>query len=443
MFSNRDLKQLLIPLIIEQLLQAFMGMADTMMVANVGAAAVSGVALVDSVNTLVLYLFAALATGGTIVCSQYLGRQDRDGAAGAARQVLFSALALSLLMSALCIVFRRPLLRLIFGSVEPAVMNASLIYFFITALSYPFIALYNTSAALYRATGNSRLPMLISGGCNLFNIVGNAILIFGLDLGVAGAALSTLLSRVLSSVIILWFQRQPGQVLVLGRLTAIRPQWAVIALVLSVGIPTGLENGMFQLGKLMVQSTVSTLGTDAIAAQSIISMLELITSMPSMAVGLGLVTVAGQCMGAGSPLEARRYALKLTGISAGLVLVMGILIYAITEPVIYLADMNDASAGMIRYIMFWITVLKPFLWPLAFTPANAMRAAGDVNYALSISAFSMWVFRVGLSFYLCRFTSVGLMGVWIGMMTDWGFRAICFSWRYFRGRWMQTRVLKA
>ena len=442
MFSKRDIKRLLIPLIIEQLLQALMGMADTMMVANVGETAVSGVALVDSVNTLILYLFSALATGGTIVCSQYLGRSDREGAGRAAKQVLFSALALALVATALCVFFRQPLLRLIFGTVETSVMEAALTYFLITALSYPFIAVYNTSAALFRATGNSRLPMLVSGGSNLLNIAGNAILIFGLDLGVAGAAISTLVSRVIAAGLMLHFQRDSRHPLSIDRYLSIRPEWSMIVLVLSIGIPTGLENAMFQLGKLMVQSTVSTLGTVSIAAQSIIAMLEMVSSMPSMAVGLGLVTIAGQCMGAGRPEEARRYTLRLTGISAALILLMSLLCYLAVEPAIALSSIGPESADLIRSTMLFITILKPFLWPLAFTPVNGMRAAGDVKYALFVSAFSMWFFRVMLSYFLCRYTSVGLLGVWIGMMTDWAFRTVCYSWRFFRGRWMKKSVLR-
>lgn len=179
-----------------------------------------------------------------------------------------------------------------------------------------------------------------------------------------------------------------------------------------------------------------------IAAQSIIAMLEMVSSMPSMAVGLGLVTIAGQCMGAGRPEEARRYTLRLTGVAAVLVLLMSILTYWAMEPAILLSGIGPESAGMIRSIMLFITVLKPILWPMAFTPVNGMRAAGDVKYALFISAFSMWFFRVMLSFYLCRFTEIGLMGVWIGMMADWAFRTVCYTWRFFRGRWMRKKVLK-
>jgi Na+-driven multidrug efflux pump len=244
------------------------------------------------------------------------------------------------------------------------------------------------------------------------------------------------------AALMLVFQRSPQHPLAIDHYLSIRPDWKMIALVLSIGIPTGLENTMFQLGKLMIQSTVSTLGTVAIAAHSIISMLESFSSMPGMAVGLGLVTVAGQCMGAGRPDEARRYTLQFTGISAVTTLIAVLLTYLFMEPAIQLSHIGAESAVLIRSIMRIITICKPIFWAASFTPVNCMRAAGDVKYPLFLSAFSMWIFRVLLSYYLCRFTTVGLMGAWIGMATDWCFRAICFTWRFFRGRWMEKTVLK-
>ena len=339
MYSNRALAKLLIPLIVEQVLTALMGTVDTIMVSTISPAAVSGVSLVDSINILMQYIFAALATGGTIVCSQYLGRREVNGANNAARQVLLSMLVLSAVITALCVGFRGPLLRLIFGSAEPAVMDAALTYFLITALSYPFMGLYDVGAALYRSTGNSRLPMVISAGCNLVNIAGNSLTIYVLDWGVAGAALSTTVSRVLAAVILLAIQRRPHQVLTVGPYHTIRPDLATIGLVLSIGIPTGLENGLFQFGKLAVQSAVSTLTTAEMAAQAIVVVLEAFTSMPSMAIGLGLITVAGQCMGAGRPDEARRYILRLTALSAAVLFVTNWAVYFLTPAVTRVAGM--------------------------------------------------------------------------------------------------------
>lgn len=441
MFSGKYLCKLLLPLIVEQIFTALMGTADTMMVARVGDAAVSGVSLVDSVNNLMLMVFTATATGGTIACAQYLGGHDNEGANRAARQVLLCVAVISLVCCAGCVALRRPLLGAVFGSVERDVMDAAQIYFLVTALSYPFIGCYYASAALYRAAGNSGLPMAVSAVGNLLNIVGNAVFLFVLRWGVFGAALSTTLSRVFQCVVILILHRRPGQTIVLDRYLQIRPDMRIIKTVLRVGIPTGVENGMFQFGKLMVQSTVATLPTTQIAAQAVINTLEYFTSMPSMAVGLGLVTVAGQCMGAGRPQETKRYSILLTIISEVLVVGTGIIIFFAVGPVCRLSGLGAESTQIVTRMMTLITVVKPFIWPLAFTLPNGMRAAGDVKYSMLVSAASMWVFRVALCVILIRGFGFGVEGVWIAMFVDWLDRDIWNVGRFVRGKWMQKHVL--
>lgn len=441
MFSGRALFALLVPLVIEQIFTALMGTADTMMVARVGDAAVSGVSLVDSINNLMLMMMTAMATGGAIVCAQYLGAKDEKGANLAARQVLLSVVVISLTCCVLCVGLRGPMLHLIFGSVEKDVMEAARIYFLVTALSYPFMGAYNASAALYRAAGNSRLPMLVSAVGNALNIIGNAVFLFVFHWGAFGAALSTSLSRVFQCVAMLWFHHKPGQVIVLNHYRAIRPDFRIIRTVLRIGIPTGVENGMFQFGKLMVQSTVATLPTAEIAAQAVVNTLEYFTSMPSMAIGLGLVTVAGQCMGAGRPQEAKHYCLTLTGISEILVIVTGILIFFSVDTVSRLSGLSLDSAKIVREMMILITVVKPFIWPLAFTLPNGMRAAGDVKFTMIVSVVSMWVFRVALCVILIRVMGFGVLGVWIAMFVDWTDRVLWNLGRFFSGKWMEKKVL--
>ena len=441
LFTNRDLRRLLVPLIIEQVLTSLMGIADTLMVSNVSSAAVSGVSLVDSINKLVIFLFTALAAGGTIVCSQYLGRGDKAHSDGAARQVLLSAAALGVLVMALCLALRKPLLHLIFGTVEADVMAAAATSFLITAFSSPYMAGLAPAAALYRAAGNSRLPMIVSACCNLVNIAGNALLMFVFDLGVAGAAIATTASTALSAVIMLCYLRRPGQTVEVGPLTALRPDWRVIWLVLSIGIPSGIENAMFQLGKLMVQSTVSTLGTAAIAANAIVVVLEYLTSMPSTAIGTGLMTVAGQCIGAGRLDEAKRNIVKLTGWSTAILFVVNWAIFFLTAPVTRVAGLEPDAAAMTVHVMLIISIAKPFLWALAFVPPNGLRAAGDVKFTMIVSVVSMWVCRVALTTLLCRVWSWGLVGIWCGYFADWTVRSICFTLRYFSGKWAAHHVI--
>ncbi|MBQ3127397.1 MAG: MATE family efflux transporter, partial [Clostridia bacterium] len=378
MFTNRDLRKLLIPLIIEQVLTSLMGIADTMMVSNVGSAAVSGVSLVDSINKLVMFLFAAMATGGTIVCSQYLGRRDKANSDRAARQVLLSTFMLSLIVMAVCLIFRKGLLRLIFGSVEADVMAAAEIYFLITAFSYPFSALFNASAALYRAAGNSRLPMLVSVGSNVLNVIGNALLLFVFGLGAAGVAIATTVSMAVAAVVMMVLLRRPAQAVDVGRLSAIRPDMRMIWLVMRIGLPSGVENAMFQLGKLAVQSTVSTLGTTAIAANAIVAVLEYLTSVPSLAIGIGLTTVAGQCIGAGRLDEAKHNIKKLTLWSCIALFLTNWLIFFLLRPISAISGLEADAAALTYDVMLVISIVKPFLWALAFVPTNGMRAAGDV-----------------------------------------------------------------
>ena len=426
LFSNHDLKVLLIPLMVEQLLNSLMGTVDSMMVSNVGSAAISAVSLVDSINVLVIQVFTALTAGGAIICSQYLGRKDVKACNKAARQVLLSMLVISIGLMVVCIAFRHPLLRLIFGNVEQDVMDNSQIYFLITALSFPFIGLFDANAAFFRAEGNSRLPMTISALCNLVNIAGNAVLIFGFHMGVAGAAISTLASRILMSIIMICRQRVPKQ---------------EILIILSVGIPSGIENGMFQFGKLAIQSTVSTLGTTAIAAQAMTIILENLNGIAAIGIGIGLMTIVGQCIGAGEKEQAVYYIKKLAVLSEVVVIICCLIIWGLTKPITMIAGMEPASADMCFYMMTVITIVKPIVWVPAFIPPYGLRAAGDVKFSMILSTCSMWIFRVSLCIYLCRAQGFGPIAVWIGMFTDWTVRSIVFTIRFHRRKWLDHKVV--
>ena len=429
---------------IEQLLNSLMGTADTMMVSNVGSAAISAVALVDSINVLIINVFSAMATGGAIVCAQYLGRKEPDRARQAGRQLVLTVGVLSVAIMLLCVLFRGPLLRLIFGQVEPAVMANAQTYVLITGLSYPFIALYNAGAALFRAEGNSRLPMTISTVSNGINIVGNAILIFGLHLDVAGAALSTLLSRMFCAVMVLALlrkPRRPEQILVVRDYSSIRPDFPLILSILAVGVPTGIENGMFQFGKLAIQSTVSIMGTTAIAAQAMTAVLEQLTSMAPIGIGLGMVTVVGQCMGAGEKEQARRYLILLTKYAAAAVALSCLAAAALVKPVTLLGGMEPAAADMTVRLTWLICLYKPFAWPLSFIPAYGMRAAGDVRFSMTLSTITMWTCRVVIAIVLARVFGLGPIAVWIGMFADWTVRSVCFALRFRSGKWLQKKVV--
>jgi len=441
LFSGSDLKKLLIPLIIEQLLNSMMGMVDTVMVSNVGGAAISAVSLVDSINVLAIQLLSALATGGTIVCSQYLGRKDTKESNRAARQVLLTTAAVSVVMSLFCLLFCRPLLRLIFGKVEKDVMSASVIYFYITAASFPFIGLFNAGGAFYRAEGNSKYPMIVSVLSNIMNIVGNALFIFVFQWGVFGAAFSTLLSRIFCAALVMYSLRKPKQIIVINKYHEIRPEFALIRKILGVGIPSGIENGMFQFGKLAIQSSVSTLGTVSIAAQAMTVILEGLNGMAAIGIGIGLTTIVGQCIGAGRKDEAVYYIKKLMLYGEIALIISCVFVYLIAKPVTVIAGMEAESAEMCLYMMGWITVIKPIIWDAAFIPAYGLRAAGDVKYTMICSTISMWLCRVTLCRVLIRYFGFGPMAVWLGMFVDWGIRSILFIWRFRGNKWTKHHVI--
>ncbi len=442
LFDTRALWMLLIPVIIEQLLNSLMGMADTMMVSRVGSAAMSAVSLVDSINILVIQIFAALATGAAIVCSQHLGKGDEPGANRAARQIFLTVLVISVTLMAVCLIFYKPLLRLVFGQVEPLVMQNSVVYFVVTVLSYPFIALFHAGAAFYRSGGNSKFPMKVSMLSNVLNIAGNAVLIFGMKLGVEGAAIATLFSRVFCAVVMLaTLSKNKGQPIVLNRYFSIRPELALIGTVLAIGIPSGIENGMFQFGKLAIQSTISTLGTANIAAQAMTIIFENLNSMTGVGVGIAMMTVIGQCIGADRREEARYYICKLSLYAEILTVISCLLVFAISRPVMYLAGMEPESMRITYELILAITVVKPFGWTLAFIMPYGLRAAGDVRFSMFVSICTMWFCRVMLAIFLMRTTDIGPMGAWIGMFVDWTLRAFIFAGRYVSGAWMKKRIV--
>lgn len=442
MFTRRQIINLLIPLILEQMLTGLMGIADTMMVTAVGESAISAVALVDSISTLVINLLTALAAGGVIVCAQYLGRDNREQANAAARQVLLVSSALSLVFMAVCLTLRGPLLSLIFGHVEESVMDQALIYFLITALSYPFIAVQQTAAATFRAGGHSAQPMIVAAIANGVNIAGNAVTIYVLNMGVAGAALATTASRVVSGVVLLCMLRRRDLPIFIRDYAKLRFDRPLAGMVLRVGVPTGVENSMFQLGKLMVQSTVSTLGTTAMAAQAMIQTLELVQTLPSQAIGTGLLTVAGQCIGAGRVDEMKKYTKRFCLYAEVTMIVVSGVVLAAAPFVTRVSRMTEASAALTIQMLIICSIVKCFIWVLAFTLPNGMRAAGDVQFSATVSALSMWIFRVGGSFLLCRVFDMGLLGVWVAWFADWLCRLIIYVWRYFSGKWMGKRVIQ-
>ena len=441
MFDNRKLAKLLIPLALDQLLNSFMGTVDTLCVSNLGSAAISAVSLVDSINILIVQAFFALASSGTVVCSHYLGCKEKKQAQEAARQLVFITFMLSLAITVLFVIFNGPLLHLIFGKVEQDVMSNARKYFFFTTLSYPFIALYDDGSCILRAQENSRLPMQISIISNIMNVIMNLVFVWIFHWGVAGTAISTLISRIFSMAVVMIKLRNPSFDVSLRHYFSIRPDWSKIKKILYIGVPSGIENSMFQFGKLAIQSTVSLMGTAAIAAQGMTNIIENLNGILAIGIGIGLMTVVGETLGAGHKEEAVYYIKKLCIIAEVTLVLSCIFMYAITRPITIFGGMEPESAKLCIFMVTCITIVKPLIWDMAFIPSYGLRAAGDVKFGMTVSVLTMWLCRVTLATVLARVFHMGPMAVWIGMFTDWGIRNIIFTIRFHSRKWLQHKVI--
>ena len=442
LFTRQALVALLLPLIAEQALSVTIGLADTLMVSSVGEAAVSGVSLVDSFNTLMIQVMSALATGGAVVTSQYIGHREPKNAKAAAAQILFVLASFSLVVAAVVVVGRHAILRGIFGSIDADVMRYAETYFLLSALSYPFIGLYNAGAALFRAQGNSKISMLSSLVMNVINIGGNAVLIYGFGMGVLGAALASLVSRAVSCLVVLWLLQRPACPLRVDGLRALAPDGGLIRRILRVGIPAGIENGMFQIGKLSVSSLTSTLGTAAIAANAVANTASTFLNIPPNAVGMAALTVVGQCLGAGEKEQAVYYSrrLLLTAYCGAWVMNLSAFLFA-NRFAISLFNLSPEAQTMALQVMVWFNFVSLFFWPSSFTLPNILRAAGDARFTMAVSILSMWVFRVGFCYVMVLGFHGRLLSIWMGMFLDWVFRSLCFFVRFARGRWMEQSVI--
>ena len=442
LFTRQALVALLLPLIAEQALSVTIGLADTLMVSSVGEAAVSGVSLVDSFNTLMIQVMSALATGGAVVTSQYIGHREPKNAKAAAAQILFVLASFSLVVAAVVAVGRHAILRGIFGSIDADVMRYAETYFLLSALSYPFIGLYNAGAALFRAQGNSKISMLSSLVMNVINIGGNAVLIYGFGMGVLGAALASLVSRAVSCLVVLWLLQRPACPLRVDGLRALAPNGSLIRRILRVGIPAGIENGMFQIGKLSVSSLTSTLGTAAIAANAVANTASTFLNIPANAVGMAALTVVGQCLGAGEKEQAVYYSrrLLLTAYCGAWVMNLSAFLFA-NRFAISLFNLSPEAQTMALQVMVWFNFVSLFFWPSSFTLPNILRAAGDARFTMAVSILSMWVFRVGFCYVMVLGFHGRLLSIWMGMFLDWVFRSLCFFVRFARGRWMEQSVI--
>lgn len=435
LFSNRDLRKLVIPILVEQFLLIFVGLADSIMVASVGEAAVSAVSLIDTIMILLINAFSAIGIGGAVIAGQAIGRKRPEEGCDATEQLMLFCAFFSVIIMVLLYACRGFILHVVFGKIDANVMANCKTYLLIVAASVPFIALYNAGAAIFRGMGDSKTAMLMSLAMNGINIVGNAIFIYGLGMGIAGAAIPTLGSRVIGGIWMVCLLRNKNKVLHLRSILGIRPNYPVLKKILHIGVPYGLENSMFQLGKILVLSLVSGFGTISIAANAVCNSICSFAILGGMSMGYALSSVSARCVGTGDYNQVRYYTRKLVKYSYVSLWVINIVIVLLLPAIIRIYNLSPETGELVRKITLYHAVCASLWWAPSFTLPNTLRAANDATFCMIVAILSMWTFRIGFSFLLANTLEMGVFGVWVAMTIDWLVRGIVFSFRYRKDKW--------
>ena len=436
------MRKLIIPLILEQTLAITVGMADTMMISSAGEAAVSGVSLVDMFNNLLICVLAVLATGGAVVTSQCIGAGRREEACRSARQLVFTEAAITIGISVLVLLFHRQILGLFFGQIEADVMQNAIIYLIISVFSFPLLAVYDSCAALYRSMGNAQITLKISLLMNVINVVGNAIGVYVLKLGVAGVAIPSLVSRGVAGVVLFTLLHNPDNLVFLTR-GKFKVDATIVKRILFIGIPSGIENGIFQLGRVLVVSIIAAFGTSQIAANGVANSLDSMGCIVGQAMSLAMITVIGRCVGAGEEGQVRYYTKKLLGETYFYTAVINSIILLLLPWILQIYGLGEETTRLSYILVMIHDGMAIFLWPASFVLPNMLRACNDVKYTMVVSIFSMITFRIGFSYVFGVHMGWMAVGVWAAMVIDWVFRVLCFVGRYLAGTWRKKCGLVA
>lgn len=441
MFSNKDLKNLIVPLFLEQLLMALVRIADVFVIGFVGEAAVSGVSLVNSFNTIFLNLFTALASGGAVVISQYIGHKDKEHAGQAASQLLTASVILSVAISVVILLTNASLMRLMFGKVDADVMDACVTYLRISAYSYPALAIYNAGAALYRSFGKTSTTMYISILANIINVIGNCIGVFGLHAGVVGVAVPSLVSRCFSAVVItiLCFSAK-NPVSYLGS-WIMKLDVSLQKKILRIAVPNGVESGVFQLVKVALSSVVALFGTYQIAANGVAQSIWSLAALVCVTMGPVFITVIGQCMGAGDIEQAEMYFRKLTKITLVFAIAWNALIFAVTPVFMSFYALEDQTKRLVILLVLIHNIFNAVAFTFADPLGKGLRATGDVKFTTATSLFTTIGVRLIFSMIFGIWLNLGVIGIAFAMCLDWSVRGIIFWWRFKQGKWKTFKVI--
>jgi putative MATE family efflux protein len=442
-WNNKRLFTLFWPLIIEQLLMVMMGIVDMVMVSYVGEHAVSGISLVESINFLMITAFNAISTGGSVVISQYLGRKNEKNACDSAKQLIYISAIISASLMIFTIFTRQLMLKTIYGNIADDVMRSADVYFVFIAISYPFLALYTAAAAIFRSMGNSKIPMQVVILMNILNIGGNALFIYVMKWGVAGAAFSTLIGRIVVAVFLthLLMKDKTRIVNLCGVTKNIQLEGGTIRRILNIGIPSGLESSMFQVGKILVTRIFTIFGTAAIAANAVGATINSLAFMPGSGYGMGLLIVTGQCIGAGDYLAAKRHTKKIVILSYITYLIINIFIFIFMDRIIGFFSLSQEAHRMCMLFLRVHCVTSTLFWCPSFVIPNALKAAGDARYVMIIAILSMWLIRVCSAYPLSFTLGFGPVGVYLAMGADFLFRGIFYTKRWLSNKWIEKKVI--
>ncbi len=440
-FSNSYLLKLILPLFGEQFFSILVGIIDSIMVASCGEAAISGVSLIDTIYALFFFLATAFATGGAVVTSQYLGRKEYNNAKGAAKQLIYISVIFGILTALFFIPIKKQLISLIFGNLEKSVFDASITYFDYIFLSIPFLCLFSSASALFRSAGNSKISLQVSIIMNILNVVFNAILIYGLNMGVKGAGIATLISRAVAGVLMIFFITKLNTQIRIKQLFKVRFNWYFLKKIFAISIPNAIENSVFQFGKIAVQSLVASLGVASIAANVVVGNLCTFANLPGVAISLASTTIIGQCLGAGEKKQARHYSKILISISVLAISIFAFVLILFRNPIIALYNLTPTSASLASSVSFIVLIMTSLLWTFAFSTPNLLRAAGDVKFTLVCSIISLFLFRITGAYVFTKIFEFGLMGIWLAMIVDWICRSSCYLLRIKGNVWLEKKVI--
>ena len=440
LFSKKDLKKLYVPILIEILLTVSVGVADTMMVSQAGETAVSGVSCFNTIQNFLIALFSAFATGGSVVVGQLLGMKNYERAKNAVKDLMYLTLLVSILLSLSFIGFKEPLLRLIYGESEEAVIASALDYALPILISLPFLASQSSLNAILRVQGKTKTTMWSSIIANIINVVGNAIFILVFDMGALGVGISTLISRIISALILFFASRNKGLQAPLEKILQFRHQGNMMGTIFSIALPSGIENSIFQLGKIVMIATIAQCGTSSMAAFSVLDNIGTFSNITGQAAGQTLMVVGGYAAGAGRFDESRRMTKVFLAIAYVSMAILAVIILVFLKPIISIYSFSQETADLSYRILFEYMFWSTIVWPTSFAFPNILKSSGDVKYTMLVAILSMWLFRVFIARVLGIYMGFGIVGVMWGMYIDWVVRAIAFLIRYKSGVWTEKRI---